>query len=153
MGEYRGNFGHNKCHQEKQHQCPDHQHDRRIENGIGDFVLEGKLFLQEFGQSEQNLIQRTAGFTGPHHVHVDRREVSGIPLEHRTVGCASTDRFSDIGQQALYGFLVHLVHEYAQGIDEGQAGHEKRRHLPRHQGDIGHREGRGAADSGNRPCT
>ncbi len=72
-GKHGGDFRHDKGHQEKQHQSPDDQHEGRIENGVRHFVLERQLFFQKLRQAEQNLIQRAAGFTGPHHVHIDRR--------------------------------------------------------------------------------
>ena len=71
-------FRHDKRHEKKQHRDADDQHEGRIEDGIRHFVFEGQLFFQKLSEAEQDLIQRSAGFTGPHHVHIDLGELARV---------------------------------------------------------------------------
>jgi hypothetical protein len=74
-------------------------------------------FFQKLCKAEEDLIQRSAGLTGAHHVHINLRKLSWIALKHGAIGCPSTNLFADIGHEAFHGLLLGLIDHDSEGLD------------------------------------
>ncbi len=131
-GKHGRYFRHHEGHQEEQHGDADNQHNGRVENRVGDLVLEGQLFLEKLREAEQDLVECSAGLSGPYHVHINRGEILLVGLQHGAQRFSAPNLLPDVGKERLHRFLFSLIDQDSERFDQRQPRNQQRRKLSGH---------------------